>query len=340
MVERYTRAEMGKLWTVQARFQNMLEVEVAVAQAQAEMGLIPPEAAKKISEKGRFEVAGQLKITTSGVVLRGSEGTVVVATGTDRRALIRIAGVMDRKAKTDFGVADAYVPVGALTLRVQSVGGLQVGEEVVIARPGTKEWIAAVGMDVSPGRQQFAWRPAAMRRTWTRHVVAIDGDKVTLDAPLTTSLDEKFGGGTLTTVTWPGRISQVGVENLRLESTFDAANPLDEQHEASLIDHSERVDDRMQREDTNRYLRKCLDALPREQAQLIELHYFRGVSLNEAVMLTGVPINTIKTRMYLARRKLAKMMAAEEHRAEGGIGGHLAALSALVEGPTARTAMT
>ena len=44
--------------------------------------------------------------------------------------------------------------------------------------------------------------------------------------------------------------------------------------------------------------------------------------------------------MYLARRKLAKMMAAEEHRAEGGIGGHLAALSALVEGPTARTAMT
>lgn len=180
--------------------------------------------------KGRFEVAGQLKITTSGVVLRGSEGTVVVATGTDRRALIRIAGVMDRKAKTDFGVADAYVPVGALTLRVQSVGGLQVGEEVVIARPGTKEWIAAVGMDVSPGRQQFAWKPAAMRLTWTRHVVAIDGDKVTLDAPLTTSLDEKFGGGTLTTVTWPGRISQVGVENLRLESTFDAANPLDEQH--------------------------------------------------------------------------------------------------------------
>jgi RNA polymerase sigma-70 factor (ECF subfamily) len=85
-----------------------------------------------------------------------------------------------------------------------------------------------------------------------------------------------------------------------------------EDHAAMLIDSTERVDDRMQREDSNRYLRRCLATLPREQAQLIELHYFRGVSLKDAVTLTGVPINTIKTRMFLARRKLARMMADED----------------------------
>lgn len=85
-----------------------------------------------------------------------------------------------------------------------------------------------------------------------------------------------------------------------------------EDYAGLLVDASERVDDRMQREDSNRYLRRCLEALPREQAQLIELHYFRGVSLKEAVTLTGVPINTIKTRMFLARRKLARMMAEED----------------------------
>jgi RNA polymerase sigma-70 factor (ECF subfamily) len=86
-----------------------------------------------------------------------------------------------------------------------------------------------------------------------------------------------------------------------------------EDHIAQLVDSAERVDDRMQREDSSRYLRRCLDALPREQAQLIELHYFRGVSLKDAVTLTGVPINTIKTRMFLARRKLARMMANEDN---------------------------
>jgi len=34
--------------------------------------------------------------------------------------------------------------------------------------------------------------------------------------------------------------------------------------------------------------------------------------LKDAVTLTGVPINTIKTRMFLARRKLARMMADED----------------------------
>jgi adenylosuccinate lyase len=53
---------MGKLWTVEARFQNMLEVEIAVAEAEAQLGLIPKEAAQKIREKGRFQVDRILEI--------------------------------------------------------------------------------------------------------------------------------------------------------------------------------------------------------------------------------------------------------------------------------------
>lgn len=62
MVERYTRAEMGRLWAPEARFENMLDVEVAVALAQAEMGLIPKEAAQKIKEKGAFKIERILEI--------------------------------------------------------------------------------------------------------------------------------------------------------------------------------------------------------------------------------------------------------------------------------------
>ena len=44
MIPRYTLPEMGALWTEQARFERMLEVELAVCRAQARRGLVPPDA--------------------------------------------------------------------------------------------------------------------------------------------------------------------------------------------------------------------------------------------------------------------------------------------------------
>ena len=57
MISRYTRPEMGKLFSQQARFEFLLQVEVAVAKAQGELGLIPKEAAKAISSKAGFDLA-------------------------------------------------------------------------------------------------------------------------------------------------------------------------------------------------------------------------------------------------------------------------------------------
>jgi hypothetical protein len=185
--------------------------------------------------KGRHQVSGQLAIRAGGVVLRGegqgSDGTVLVATGTDRRALIAVRGSRDGKVTGDaIAVAQSYVSVGAISLRLQSAQGLKAGDTVLVTRPGTAEWVKALGMDVSPGRQQFSWKAEAMALTWERRIVAIDGDRITLDAPLTTALDARFGGGTVAAFAWPGRPLKVGVESLRCESVFDASNPLDEEH--------------------------------------------------------------------------------------------------------------
>lgn len=57
MISRYTRPEMGAVFEPRRRFDWMLKVETAVAEVQAEHGLIPKEAAKAIREKGRFDVA-------------------------------------------------------------------------------------------------------------------------------------------------------------------------------------------------------------------------------------------------------------------------------------------
>ena len=56
MIGRYTREVMGQVWSQQNRFQKMLDVEIAVAEVQAELGLIPKEAARLIRTKSKFSI--------------------------------------------------------------------------------------------------------------------------------------------------------------------------------------------------------------------------------------------------------------------------------------------
>lgn len=56
MIERYTRPEMGLLWHTDYRFGKMMEVEITVAQVQAQLGLIPKVAAKAIAQKASFSL--------------------------------------------------------------------------------------------------------------------------------------------------------------------------------------------------------------------------------------------------------------------------------------------
>ncbi|EHF3620501.1 adenylosuccinate lyase [Listeria innocua] len=56
MLERYTRKEMGNIWTEQNRYQAWLEVEILACEAWAELGDIPKEDVKKIRANAKFDV--------------------------------------------------------------------------------------------------------------------------------------------------------------------------------------------------------------------------------------------------------------------------------------------
>ncbi len=55
MIARYTRAAMGRIWSEENRFQQWLEVEKATAAVEAELGIIPTEAAEAIVERAQCE---------------------------------------------------------------------------------------------------------------------------------------------------------------------------------------------------------------------------------------------------------------------------------------------
>lgn len=56
MIDRYTREEMGKIWTEENRFNAWLEVEILACEAWAELGDIPKEDVRKIRENAKFDV--------------------------------------------------------------------------------------------------------------------------------------------------------------------------------------------------------------------------------------------------------------------------------------------
>ena len=56
MISRYTRPEMGHIWSEQNKFHTWLEVELAATETLAEAGLVPQSAAVAIREKGGFDL--------------------------------------------------------------------------------------------------------------------------------------------------------------------------------------------------------------------------------------------------------------------------------------------
>src|SRR5262249_15122756 len=114
---------------------------------------------------GRHLISGSLAIRAGGVVLRGQgsgeEGTTLVASGTDRRPLVRIFGKNDRQPVGDRRAAVVgYAPVGAVRLRLENTGSFNPGDAIVVERPSTAQWIQALGMEIiGAPKAGFKWLP-------------------------------------------------------------------------------------------------------------------------------------------------------------------------------------
>ena len=179
-------------------------------------------------KRGEYRVEGKLNIRTSGVVLRGGgddeNGTVIIATGTSDRTLINFGGKGDpvKVAGTRQAIVDDYVPVGARTFEVEDGSGFAVGDAVIVYRPGTQNWIEALGMHnlIDDGNDE-SWKADVFSFLYDRVVTEVNGNFVTLDAPLGNSLDHYFGGGWIYKYEYPGRIENVGIENIRGVSEYD-----------------------------------------------------------------------------------------------------------------------
>ena len=196
---------------------------------------------------GTYRVSGHLTIRASGVVLRGDGNVTILAAGKERRTLIEMGGSTDPVAASPVSITDDLVPAGSRTMTLENIAALHVGGRVVITRPSTAAWISALKMSGLPGtyaNQRLDWAPGSRNLVWDRTITALDPQqrRITVDAPITTALEHRYGGGTVARVTSNSPVAHIAIENLVLESGCDPTRPRDEDHSWIAI-YLDRVED-------------------------------------------------------------------------------------------------
>lgn len=109
---------------------------------------------------------------------------------------------------------------------------------------------------------------------------------------------------------WIYRIA-LNICNTRLRSRSRFTISLDEQREVSGFELAGDLDDlgsAIQQEQITRHVRRALQGLPSEMRQVIIMKEYEGLKFSEIAEVLGIPISTVKTRMYTGLSELRKRL--------------------------------
>jgi RNA polymerase sigma-70 factor (ECF subfamily) len=86
---------------------------------------------------------------------------------------------------------------------------------------------------------------------------------------------------------------------------------IDSETAMNVVDPANTPEAALGQKDTGAVIRRCLATLTPEHAEIIDLVYYQDKSIKEIVEILGIPENTVKTRMFYARKRLAALVTAE-----------------------------
>lgn len=195
-----------------------------------EVGALPLQAdgyrgALRLST-GVYQIDGTLRLTKSGVVLSGvgngddpATNTILRRSGTSQTAIIQ-AGNLDDQFKSEVvgtrsQITTALVPVGARGFEVDHPEYYRVGDPVVIFHASTQAWLDAV--DRGGVTDSNYWRPGEIDIRYHRYVTAVQGNTVTVDAPMFTNLDRTLSQSVVYKYDRSATLTRLGIEQLQVD---------------------------------------------------------------------------------------------------------------------------
>lgn len=178
-------------------------------------------------KEGTYHIGSTISFSRDRVVLRGegAEKTLIIAEYNPSNPTYScVLFGLDPKSSIDLSslteVADAHVPAGAMYVNVRDASHFNIGDNVRLYRRATPAWISAIRMDCIDDPVNPSWDPAEFNIDYERRVTAVSGSRVYFDNPVAMDIDGIYGGGFLMKCSTP-RISECGLENLTLQSTYD-----------------------------------------------------------------------------------------------------------------------
>lgn len=187
---------------------------------------------------GHYSLENILTIKASGVVLRGEgqglNGTVLHSNPRLDHNIISIlgAGGVNKDAASEQRITSEYVPVGSYSFEVADASNFEPGEKILVTRTPNQAWIDELGMDQATLCQGSSgcngWTPSSYAIDHERMITAIDGNTISIDIPIVDVMEVVYGGGSISKIQLSRRISQCGVENMRIQSFYNSNS--DESH--------------------------------------------------------------------------------------------------------------
>lgn len=186
---------------------------------------------------GIYPVHGGLHIRTSGVVLRGEgqgpDGTRLVATYKSNEPLIHVESPEDAFqviTETKQRITSPLVPVGTRSFSVSSAAHFRVGDKVAIHMTPNHAWVDEKGMTT------WGWDNEQYEILHERTIIAIDQRRISVDVPLVDSIELARGGANLVAIDGRRRVQEVGIEDLRLISSYRSLEDEDHAWDAIVFD--------------------------------------------------------------------------------------------------------
>ncbi len=186
---------------------------------------------------GNYNISNTITISASGIVLRGvgfnGSGTNFIATKTAQHTLINFMGTSATSyissSSTRKAITDPYVAIGRKQITVASGHTFARGDKVFVHRIPNDAWISLLGMNLLSNIDPLAvnWTASAYDMNSERKIDNINGNLITLDAPIMDVIDPVYSTAELVKFT-DNRINNCGIENMRISSTY--ASSTDENH--------------------------------------------------------------------------------------------------------------
>lgn len=83
---------------------------------------------------------------------------------------------------------------------------------------------------------------------------------------------------------------------------------LDEDQAGAIADEADTPETVAQKVDKAQAIRRCIASLSSEHREIVDLVYYQEKSISEVAEIVGIPENTVKTRMFYARKRLQELM--------------------------------